>query len=228
MKFVGWQEQQNHTTVQGTLQAVFYQLTGEQIKIYGSGRTDRGVHALGQVCHFDSNTIVTNKLIYSLNYFLQDIVILNLEEVDTSFDARFSAQARIYEYKILNRKNPSIILYERAWHVHQQLNLLKMQQMANYLVGLHDFNSFRSRYCQAQSSIRSLDYIKISQVDEIISIELQAKSFLHNQVRVIVGTLKYFHHNNPDSILKILKARDRTAAGPTAPPYGLYLKKILY
>lgn len=205
------------------------------IEVQGAGRTDAGVHALGQVAHFDLDREIADwKLRDALNFHLRDIgapvVILAAEVVSNDFNARFSAQGRGYIYRILNRRAPSILEKDRVWWVPVQLNVEKMRQGTKYLLGHHDFSSFRAAACQAKSPIKTLDKLDITTRGEEIIFEVEAKSFLHHQVRNMVGTLKLVGdgHLKPEDIIKILEAKDRKAAGPTAPACGLYLSKVWY
>ena len=205
------------------------------IEVQGAGRTDAGVHALGQVAHFDLDREIADwKLRDALNFHLRDleapVVILQVEEVSNNFNARFSAQGRGYIYRILNRRAPSILEKDRVWWVPVQLDIEKMRQGAKYLLGNHDFSSFRAAACQAKSPIKTLDKLDITTRGEEIIFEVEAKSFLHHQVRNMVGTLKLVGdgHLQPEDIAKILEAKDRKAAGPTAPACGLYLSKVWY
>ncbi len=205
------------------------------IEVQGAGRTDAGVHALGQVAHFDLERDIADwKLRDALNFHLRDlgapVVILQVEAVSNDFNARFSALGRGYIYRILNRRAPSVLEKDRAWWVPVPLDVEKMRQGAKHLLGHHDFSSFRAAACQAKSPLKTLDKLDISVHNEEIIFEVEAKSFLHHQVRNMVGTLKLVGdgHLKPEDIIKILEAKDRKAAGPTAPACGLYLSKVWY
>ena len=233
--YVGWQKQKNGRSIQEEIEKCLKQLFKEEIELYVAGRTDSGVHAIEQVAHFDINHIIDPKKIYlALNSQLHKsknkISILTSEEMPSSFHSRFSAKKRTYLYKILNRKTFSPLDCDRFYHVPYFLDENLMTNSSRYLIGNHDFNSFRSKDCQAKSSLRSIENIVIKRKNEKIQIEISAKSFLHNQVRIIVGTLLNIGRKfwNEQKLLEILKSRNRDIAGPTAPPVGLYLKKIDY
>ena len=235
---LGWQRQIDGPSVQEYLEnavSLLQNNSKEIVQIQGAGRTDAGVHALAQVAHFDlERDIECWKLRDAINFHLREqnapVVVLHVEEAPQEFNARFSAQGRGYIYKILNRRAPSILEQNRVWWVPVELDVEKMRQGAKYLLGNHDFSSFRAAACQAKSPIKTLDKIDISQQGEEIIFEVEARSFLHHQVRNIVGTLKMVGdgHLQPDDIKKILDAKDRKAAGPTAPACGLYLSKVWY
>ena len=235
---LGWQRQIDGPSVQEYLEnavSLLQNNSKELVQIQGAGRTDAGVHALAQVAHFDlERDIECWKLRDAINFHLREqnapVVVLKVEKASQEFNARFSAQGRGYIYKILNRRAPSILEQNRVWWVPVELDVEKMRQGAKYLLGNHDFSSFRAAACQAKSPIKTLDKIDISQQGEEIIFEVEARSFLHHQVRNIVGTLKMVGdgHLQPDDIKKILEAKDRKAAGPTAPACGLYLSKVWY
>jgi tRNA pseudouridine38-40 synthase len=200
----------------------------------GSGRTDAGVHSLGQVAHFDLlKEFEPYKIQMALNFFLKmdDISILDCQQVDSNFHSRFLAIQRIYQYKILNRRAPSPINKNYLYHIPFKLNLDLIKEAAQYLVGKYDFSSFQDSECQANDAIRRIDYIKIiEQENNIIIIEIAAKSFLHHMVRNIVGTLVQFSKKNiePEKMKYILEEKDRTKSGPNAPSWGLYFSKVIY
>ena len=233
--YVGWQKQINGKSIQEEIEKCLKQLFKKKTDLYVAGRTDSGVHALEQVAHFDTDYCIDPKKIFlALNSLLQksknSISILNSEEVHPGFHSRFSAKKRTYLYKILNRKTFSPLDYNRFYHVPYCLDVSLMTNSSRYLIGNHDFNSFRSKHCQARNSVRTIENIIIIKRCEKIQIEISAKSFLYNQVRIIVGTLlnigrKYW---NEQKLIEILEAKDRNRAGPTAPSRGLYLKKIDY
>lgn len=235
---LGWQRQIDGPSVQEYLEnavSLLQNNTKELVQIQGAGRTDAGVHALAQVAHFDlERNIECWKLRDAINFHLREqnapVVVLKVEKASQEFNARFSAQGRGYIYKILNRRAPSILEQNRVWWVPVELDVEKMRQGAKYLLGNHDFSSFRAAACQAKSPIKTLDKIDIFQQGEEIIFEVEARSFLHHQVRNIVGTLKMVGdgHLQPDDVKKILEAKDRKAAGPTAPACGLYLSKVWY
>ena len=230
--FVGWQQQANGVSVQSSLQDSVFKLSGEKVVVYGAGRTDAGVHAYGQVASFViSKKISTDVIRDGLNQHLRPLMIsvLKAEEVENDFHARFSAKKRWYVYKIINRRSPLTIDANRAWCVHKILDTKKMQNESASFLGKHDLNAFRSAHCQSKSSIRTIDDIIINIKNESIFIEVVAKSFLHSQVRIMVGTLVDIAKGNINtSILEIINSKNREVAGQTAPANGLYLKKIAY
>ena len=234
--YVGWQKQASGKSIQGELEACLQIIFKKKISIYVAGRTDAGVHALGQVAHFEVENCKINpaKIYQAINAHLykskNKIIVKSSSKKDESFHARFSAKNRIYEYKIFNKKVQSPFINKRMWFVPQKLDLLSMKKASEYLIGMHDFNAFRSKYCQAKSSIRSIENINISKKQFGVVITFKAKSFLHNQVRIMVGTLVNIGRNFwcVSKIKSILDSKDRKNAGKTAPPYGLYLKKVTY
>lgn len=232
---LGWQRQPDGPSAQEYLETVLALLSGEKTEIPSAGRTDAGVHALGQVCHIDFNRAMeTWKIRDAFNAHLRDlgapVIVLDVEKVDDDFHSRFSAIGRGYIYRILNRRPPSILLKDRIWWVPVELDLEKMRQGAQYLLGHHDFTSFRAAACQAKSPLKTLDKFDITRQGEEIVFTVEARSFLHHQVRNMVGTLKLVGdgHLQPEAIKEILAARSRKAAGPTAPAAGLYLAKVMY
>jgi len=230
--FVGWQQQENGKSIQSALQESVFKLSGEKVTIFGAGRTDAGVHAYGQVASFTINKKIDTDVIRDgLNQHLrpQPISIQKSELVDNNFHARFSAKKRWYEYKVINRRSPLTIESNRAWCVHKKINVEKMKSESSSFLGKHDLNAFRSSHCQSKSSIKTIDSINIENEDEQILFQVSAKSFLHSQVRIMVGTLVDIAKGNiKKSILEIINSRNRENAGQTAPAEGLYLKKIDY
>lgn len=232
---LGWQRQLDGPSVQEYLETALTALTGEKLEIPSAGRTDAGVHALGQVCHIDfRHNLPDWKIRDAFNAHLRDlgapVVVLKAEPVSDDFHARFSAIGRGYIYRILNRRSPSVLLKDRVWWVPVDLNIEKMRQGASFLLGHHDFTSFRAAACQAKSPLKTLDKLDISVCGEEIVFTVEARSFLHHQVRNIVGTLKLVGEGKltPQDVKTILEAKDRKAAGPTAPACGLYLAKVMY
>jgi tRNA pseudouridine38-40 synthase len=232
--FAGWQRQDGVVTVQSILENAIYKFSQEKVITHAAGRTDAGVHALGQVVHFDLQSKKFEPYIIkrAINFHLKPnkVAVLDCSLVSEDFHARFSAVKRYYKYIIINRDTPLVIDYGKAWQVKEKLDLELMQEAANLLIGTHDFTSFRAGQCQAKSPVKTIDYIKTSKEADSIIIELAAKSFLHHMVRNIVGTLRLIgNHKWPlERITLALQAKDRAAAGPTAPPCGLYLTKIDY
>lgn len=231
--FVGFQRQENGLSIQQVIEDAIFSLSGKDVKIFASGRTDAGVHALGQVAHFDLDKFFSeNVIVGALNFYLKkfSVVILSAEIVSDQFHARFSARQRKYIYRIINRKAPLAIEKNRALHVKHMLNIDNMQKAADHLIGTHDFTSFRSSQCQANSPVKTLDEIKIVQDLETLTIEVTALSFLHHMIRNISGTLIKVGIGklSPDQIPEILKSKNRSNAGPTAPPYALYFAHVKY
>ena len=230
--FVGWQQQENGQSIQSTLQEALLKLTGENIIIFGAGRTDAGVHAYGQVASFNLNKKIEIDVIRDgLNQHLrpQPIAVQKAELVEDDFHARFSAKKRWYEYKIINRRPPLTIDVNRAWCVYKNLDIEKMKSESASFLGKHNLNAFRSAHCQSKNSIKTIDSISIRNKDEKIIFEISAKSFLHSQVRIMIGTLVDIAKGNINkTILDIINSKQREIAGQTAPAHGLYLKRIEY
>jgi tRNA pseudouridine38-40 synthase len=231
--FVGWQIQENGPSVQGRLSEAVRAFSGEDAMPRGAGRTDAGVHALGQVAHFDlAKAWPPDKIRDALNAQLRPdpISVLACERAGEDFDARFSAVARHYLYRIIDRRAPLALERNRAWGVFRALDAEAMHEAAQVLVGNHDFTTFRSAECQAKSPVKTLDRLEISRHGEIIRIEASARSFLHNQVRSMVGSLKLAGEGRwtARDLKQALQARDRSACGPVAPSCGLYLVKVDY
>jgi tRNA pseudouridine38-40 synthase len=231
--YYGWQEQEELPTIQGLIQYAIFQFSGEKVIAHGAGRTDAGVHALAQVAHFDLiRETNPDEITSALNHFLQNtkIGILSCELVDDNFHARFSAKYRSYIYTIINRRTHLTHNKGYAWHVVEQLDTALMQAGAEYLIGNHNLESFRASHCQAHSARRSIEKLQVTRSGSKVQISITAKSFLHNQVRIIVGTLRKIGNSSwlPSKIPDIISARKREAAGPTAPACGLYLSAIDY
>jgi tRNA pseudouridine38-40 synthase len=231
--FVGWQRQDNGASVQGALEAAIEKLSGERVTVTGAGRTDAGVHALGQVAHFDLvKEFEPGKVRDALNYHLRPdpVSVLDAAVADGEFHARFSATARHYLFRILNRRSPPALENGRVWHVSPRLDADAMHAAARFLVGQHDFTTFRAAECQAQSPVKTLDRLDVSRRSDEIHIEASARSFLHHQIRSFAGTLRLVGEGKwpPLAVKKALEARDRTACGPVSPPDGLYLVKVDY
>ncbi|MEE3049296.1 MAG: tRNA pseudouridine(38-40) synthase TruA [Pseudomonadota bacterium] len=232
--FVGWQRQDNGPSVQAALEDALRALTGRAVEVVGAGRTDAGVHALGQVAHIDlaDERFDGRKLREALNYHLKPapIAVLGAAPAPADFHARFSATARAYLYVIVNRRAPLAIDRGRAWQVRQPLDVAAMAAAAEPLLGHHDFTSFRAAQCQAKSPCKTLDRLTVTREGDEIHIEAGARSFLHHQVRNIVGTLKWAGEGKwtAREVAAALAARDRAAAGPTAPADGLYLVSVAY
>ena len=230
----GWQVQRKGKTIQGRIQNTFSKIFKEKVNIIGSGRTDSGVHALEQSAHFDTRTKIKNsyKFLKSVNHFLSrhGISILDLKKRKLTFHARYSAKARIYKYVILNRKSGSTLKNKRCWHIIKKLNLAMMKKGAKKLIGTKDFSTFRSSSCSAKTPVRTIKSIKFLTKKDIIEIEIKAQSFLQNQVRSMVGCLKYVGENkwSIQKFDKIIKSKKRINCAPPAPAEGLYLTKVIY
>lgn len=231
--FVGWQRQENGLTVQQVVEDAIEKFSTMAVRVQASGRTDAGVHAFGQVAHFDLSVSRDPRAVRDgLNFFLKPypVSILSAEPVDDSFNARGGARERRYLYRILNRRSPPALDRGRVWHVVAPLDVAAMQLGANRLLGHHDFTSFRASECQAKSPVKTLDELSISQVGEEVHVTARARSFLHHQVRNIVGTLSLVGLGKwtADDVTTALEAKDRSKGGPTAPPDGLYFMSVLY
>jgi len=231
--FVGWQVQAVGVSVQGRLTEAIAKLSGETVSVRGAGRTDAGVHAKGQVAHFDiARAWPPDTVRSAVNFHLKPdpIAVLDCAVVTDAFDARFSATARHYTYRILARPAPPVLDRDRVWWVPQRLDCLAMDQAAHQLVGRHDFTTFRAADCQAKSPIKTLDRLSVVADDEEVQIVASARSFLHNQVRSLVGSLKLVGEGkwSPGDLGAALQARDRRACGPVAPARGLYLMRVDY
>ena len=231
--FVGWQRQENGPSVQAALEHAIFNLSGEAVTVTGAGRTDAGVHALCQVAHFDlEKEFAPGRLRDALNYHLRPDPVAVLESAIAAqdFHARFSATARQYLYRILNRRAPPVLERGRVWQVSRELDADAMHLAAQSLVGQHDFSTFRAAECQAQSPIKTLDALSVRRAGEEIHIEARARSFLHHQVRSMVGSLKLVGEGkwHPREVLAALKARDRSRCGPVVPPEGLFLVRVDY
>jgi tRNA pseudouridine38-40 synthase len=231
--FVGWQRQENGLAVQQVLEEAIEKFAQERATLFAAGRTDSGVHALAQVAHFDLEKDTDAATVRdALNYHCKPhaVAVLTTEAVDASFHARFSATSRHYLYRILARRAPPALDIGRVWHVPVPLDAEAMHLAARVLVGRHDFSSFRAAECQADSPVKTLDVLDVRRAGGEIHLIASARSFLHNQVRILTGTLKLVGEGkwSADDVKRALEAQDRAAAGPTAPPEGLYLTRIDY
>ncbi|QQS14402.1 MAG: tRNA pseudouridine(38-40) synthase TruA [Rhodospirillales bacterium] len=231
--FVGWQRQTTGPSVQSTLETAITAFCGEVAATYAAGRTDSGVHARGQVVHVDiARPTAPDTVRDAVNFHLRPhpVSVLSAEVVDASFHARFSATGRRYRYRIVARRGRLALDAGRAWLVGAPLDLAAMRDAAARLVGTRDFTSFRSTQCQAKSPVKTLDRLDVARDGEEIAIDVASRSFLHNQVRIMVGTLKLVGEGrwSPDDVSAVLAARDRARGGPTAPPDGLYLMEVRY
>lgn len=231
--FAGWQRQENGPSVQAALEQAIFKLSAKQVTVAGAGRTDAGVHALGQVAHFDlEKTFTADKLRDALNYHLRPdpVAVLGSRIVSDEFHARFSATSRLYLYRIMNRRAPPVLERGHVWHVARALDAEAMHAGAQHLVGKHDFTTFRAAECQAQSPVKTLDQLNVRRAGEEIHIEAKARSFLHHQIRSIAGTLRLVGEGkwHPREVANALAACDRARCGPVAPPDGLYLVRVGY
>ncbi len=231
--FVGWQRQAAGVTVQGAIEDAIHAFCGERVTIRAAGRTDAGVHATAQVAHFDLERARDPFVIRAaINQHLKPrpAVVLDCAEVAADFDARFSATARHYLYRILNRRAPPALDAHRVWWVAIDLDAGAMAEGAAHLLGRHDFTTFRAAQCQAASPMRTLDRLKVTRDGDVIEIRASARSFLHHQVRSMVGSLKYVGEGKwrPEDMARALAACDRKACGVVAPASGLYLIGVDY
>ncbi len=235
--FVGWQRQAAHASVQGAIEAALAKLEPGDHRIAAAGRTDRGVHGLAQVAHCDMTADWQPfRLSEALNFHLKPapVAIVDCAAAPDDFHARFSALERRYLYRILCRRAPATHQAGLVWQVKHDLDVEKMQQAADMLLGKHDFTTFRSTICQAASPVKTLDRLAVTQVDTAagteVHFDVRARSFLHNQVRSFVGTLEHVGSGSwsPADVQKALAARDRAACGTVCPPQGLYLAGVQY
>lgn len=230
--YCGWQIQPNGITIEEVLNTHLTRLLGEEIKVTGASRTDSGVHSLGNVCIFDTNTrIPAEKISYALNQKLpEDIVVQGSEEVDENFHPRFSKSKKTYEYRILNRTFRMPTRRLDTYFYHYPLDIAKMQEAAKYLEGEHDFKSFCSSDSQVNTTVRTIYSCIVDKEDEIIKIRVKGNGFLYNMVRIIAGTLIKVGAGDisPEEMVNILEARDRSTAGPTAPAHGLTMIGLEY
>lgn len=230
--FVGWQRQDNGPSVQAALEDAFRAFApNEAIRVTGSGRTDAGVHALGQVAHVDLERVMsTDELQGALNFHLKpnSVAVLKVEEVHEDFNARFDAMKRHYTYRIINRRAPLTFDRGLKWHVKTPLDADAMHDAAQVLVGQHDFTTFRHVQCQAKSPVKTMDYLKVEREGDEVRVHAGARSFLHHQIRSITGTLKLVGEGKwtRADVKAALDARDRQALGFNAPPDGLYFVRV--
>ena len=232
--FIGWQIQPKGKSIQKLIQIKISNLLKQKINLIGSGRTDSGVHAIGQSAHFDCKKKIENldNFLKSLNYFLNNqlISIIKIKKRNLNFHARFSAKQRIYRYVIFNRVSKPSIEKDRVWHIRKKLDLKLMKRGAKKLLGVHDFSTFRSSNCSAKSPIKTITSIKIKVIKNRIEIIFKSKSFLQQQIRSMVGCLKYLGETKWDlkKFEKIFKSKKRILCAPPAPAHGLFLEKVIY
>ncbi len=230
--FVGWQYQKNGISVQETIENALNNYLKDEIRVIGSGRTDKGVHALGQCANFLSQKKIQKKknFLNSINYFLKPhlISIINIKKKKLNFNSRFDAKERIYEYKILNRHSETVLNKNKVWFIRKKIDFNELKKGAKILEGTHDFSTFRASSCSAKSPIKKMNKVLVKKNGDIINITFKSKSFLQNQVRSMVGCLIYLSIKNW-SLKKfklILNKRNRKFCAPPAPAHGLYLKKV--
>ena len=232
--FRGWQIQKKGKTIQGLIQQKISKILKEKIILIGSGRTDTGVHAIGQSAHFDCESKIENldRFLKSLNYFLNRdlITILKIKKRSRYFHSRFSAKLRIYKYIIINRIGGPVLEKERGWHIINNLNLPMMKKAAKKLVGTKDFSTFRASSCRAKTPIKTMKSVKVKSRNNKIEIEFQSKSFLQQQVRSMVGCIKYVGEKkwSVKKFNTVMNKKKRILCAPPAPPEGLYLARVIY
>lgn len=234
--YAGWQRQPDHPSVQEEIEKAIYGFCQQKVKLLVAGRTDAGVHALGQVAQVElaafSKPMEPFEIAKAINAHLrpQPISILTVAEVAEDFHARFDAKSKLYRYKILNRPSPATVDKKRVWHVKRPLDAKAMHEAAQILLGHHDFSTFRDSDCQAKHPMRTLDRLDVTQHGEEIHFEAEAQSFIHHQVRNMVGTLALVGEGKwtKDDLARAFEAKDRTQGGPTAPADGLYMVRIDY
>ena len=232
--FKGWQIQKRGKTIQGLIQKKISILLKEKITLLGSGRTDAGVHAIEQSAHFDCKSKINEpkRFLKSINYFLnkEGVALLKIKKKNNNFHSRFSAKMRIYKYVIINRISGPVLEKNRGWHVIKELDLDLMKRGAKKLIGTKDFSTFRKKSCKAKSPIKSMKLVKIKSSKNKIEIEFRSQSFLQQQVRSMVGCLKYLGEKkwSLKKFDSIMRSKKRSLCAPPAPPEGLYLTKIIY
>ena len=233
-KFVGWQYQNNGISVQEVLQKAFFKFLKEKVTVNASGRTDAGVHAIEQSAHIELKKKIINKEVFlnSINFYLKKypVSVLSIKKKENTFHARYSAKKRTYKYTILNRNSPSPLNKNRAWFIKKKLDINLIKKALKILKGTHDFSTFRASSCQAKSAIRTLDSATFKKLGEIIEITFSSKSFLQQQVRSMVGAIKYVGEKKwtLKQFKNNFKSKRRVNCAPPAPACGLYLKKVKY
>ena len=232
--FVGWQTQKNGLSVQEVLEKALSKFLNDKISVMGSGRTDAGVHAMEQSAHFKSKKKISNKNIFinSINFFLSKypVVILGIKKRSNEFHARHSAKKRIYKYFVINRRSSLVLEKNKAWHIKKKLNIKIMNEGAKMLIGTHNFSTFRSSSCQSRSPIKTLQKSLVKKKKNKIIFTFESKSFLQQQVRSMVGSIKYLGEGKWDlkDFKKVFKSKKRSMCAPPAPAHGLYLYKVKY
>ena len=231
--FVGWQFQKNGLSIQEILQNAIFNFSKEKVVITGAGRTDSGVHALAQVAHFDLKKIINKKnFLPGINQHIgnKPVTVLKINKTNKNFHARFDAKKRTYQYTIINRQSPLALQKNKAWHIRKKLNIKNMKKGAKLLLGTHDFSTFRASSCGAKSPIKTMEKISIKKNKDKLILEFISKSFLQQQVRSMVGCIKYVGEGKwkLDDFERIFKSKRRAKCAPPAPACGLYLKRVSY
>jgi|TARA_B100001964_G_scaffold244079_1_gene324157 tRNA pseudouridine38-40 synthase len=231
--FVGWQFQKNGQSVQEVLQKAIFNFSGEKVVVTGAGRTDSGVHALEQVAHFDlKKKIKKESFLPGINQHIGNklVIVLKIKKTSKKFHARFYAKKRTYQYRIINRQAPLVLQKNKAWHIRKKLDVKAMKKGAKLLLGTHDFSTFRASSCEAKSPIKTIEKISIKKNKEKITLKFTSKSFLQQQVRSMVGCIKYLGEGKwkLNDFKKSFKSNSRLKCAPPAPACGLYLAKIKY
>ena len=232
--FIGWQIQKKGQSVQNLIQNKIFKLLKEKINLVGSGRTDSGVHAVEQSAHFECKKKIENldKFLKSINYFLNSkfVSIISIKKRNSNFHARFSAKQRIYKYIIFNRVSVPSIYKNRGWHIRKKLDLKLMKKGTQKLLGTNDYSTFRASSCNAKNPVRTIKSIRIKKIKDRIEIQFKSQSFLQQQVRSMVGCLKYLAENkwNLKKFERAFRSKKRTLCAPPAPAHGLFLERIIY
>jgi len=231
--FAGWQFQKNAESVQEVLQKAIFNFSKEKVIVIGAGRTDSGVHALAQVAHFDlRKKIKDKKILPAINQNIgnKPVTVLKINKTNKKFHARYNAKKRTYRYMIVNRQSPLTLQKNKAWHIRKKLNLKFMKKGAKLLLGTHDFSTFRAASCGAKSPIKTMEKILIKKTKDTIFLQFTSRSFLQQQVRSMVGCIKYLGEGkwNLDDFISSFKSKSRSRCAPPAPACGLYLAKIEY
>ena len=231
--FVGWQFQKNGQSIQEVLQKAIFKFSNENVTVTGAGRTDSGVHALGQTAHFDlKKKISKKKILPAINQNIgnKPVTVLKVSKVTNKFHARYDAKKRTYLYLIINRQSPLALQKNKAWHIRKKLNLLSMKKGSKFLLGTHDFSTYRASTCGAKSPIKTMEKILIKQNKDKITLQFTSRSFLQQQVRSMVGCIKYLGEGkwSLNDFKKSFKSKNRLKCAPPAPACGLYLTKIIY
>jgi tRNA pseudouridine38-40 synthase len=229
--FVGWQFQKNGQSIQEVLQNAIFNFSKEKVVVTGAGRTDSGVHALAQVAHFDLKKKIKNLLpAINQNIGNKPVTVLKINKANKKFHARFDAKKRTYQYLIINRQSPLALQKNKAWHIREKLNIHAMKKGAKLLLGTHDFSTFRASSCGAKSPIKTMENISIKKNKDKITLQFTSRSFLQQQVRSMVGCIKYLGDEkwNLNDFKNSFKSKNRSKCAAPAPACGLYLKKVFY